>query len=119
MRTVWLVLLVLAACSARSPKQDLDLAVQRYNDSLRWKRFSEAASYLPEELQADFLSQRLEDEDRLHIDLLEIRAVSVVPNAEIPTYEVTLRAEAYVLPSTVVERLVVRQRWERQGDAWR
>jgi hypothetical protein len=111
------LLLVLSACLP-SGGQDLEIAVHRYNDGLRWKRFAEAASYLPPELRADFLADHLAKEDALHIDQIEVQAVSMVPDTEVPTFDVVLLAEAYVLPRTVLDRVVVKQRWQQSGPSW-
>src|SRR5688572_9169754 len=114
-----LFLLVLAsACATGASQETLDLAVHRYSDSLRWKRFSEAAAYLVPEARRAFLSRYLASEGDLHIDNLEVRGVSEVL-APLPTYDVTMIAEAYVLPSTVLSRIVMTQRWERGDNGWR
>ncbi len=115
-------LALLAACGGPAREgESLERAVHEFNNSLRWKRFAQAATYLPAELRDAFLAQRLLDEDLLHLDLLEVRGVTEVAQRledEPQAFEVTLLAQGYVLPRTVVERFVVRQRWEQAGQGW-
>jgi hypothetical protein len=109
--------LAMVGCSHASD-EPLDMAVHRYNDSLRWKRFSDAAGYLVPEARQTFLRRYLAAESDLFIDSLEVRGIAEVAAAT-PTYDVTVVGEAYVLPSTVLSRVVMTQRWELGETGWR
>jgi hypothetical protein len=115
------VALVTLGCScATSGGQSgsLDMAVHFYNEGLRWKRFAQAAQYVEETSRPDFLSRYLGSEDDLHIESLEVRAVNPLSEAAVPTFLVTVAAESYRLPSTVLEKVIMVQRWEQRGEAW-
>ncbi len=112
-----LVLVLSAGCASTNAEEPLQVAVNRYNDNLRWKRFAEAASYLLPEARRTFLARYLATETDLNIDSLEVRSVAEIP-AAVPTYEVTVVAEAYVLPSTVLSRVIMTQRWELGEAGW-
>jgi len=110
-----LVLASVLACATAST-QGLDAAVQLYNDGLRWKRLTQAAQFRAD--RAQFLARYLAAEDKLNIESLEVRAVSPVAGRELPTFDVTVVAEAYVLPSTVLARRVLTERWQEREGAW-
>jgi hypothetical protein len=108
----------LAAGCATTNDEPLDMAVSRYNESLRWKRFADAAAYLVPEARRAFLARYLASEEKLHIDSLEVRAIAEITGT-VPTYDVTVVAQTYVLPSTVVTRVIMTQRWELAENGWR
>ncbi len=109
-------LLGVAGCAAQSG-DELSRAVYQFNDSLRWKRFNTAASYLPTAKQAEFLARYLAHEPDLHIDRLEVQSVSRTDDT--PSYDVVVVAEAYLLPSTVLKRVVMVEHWQVDSDRWR
>lgn len=109
----------LAGCAPSASDMDLQRSVSVYNDSLRWKRFQVAASFIPPEARAAFLDRYLASEERLQIESLEVKSVAVVPGEKVPTFDVFVAASAYLLPSNVVERIVFTERWQQQEGAWR
>jgi len=112
-------LLILPACTAPETSQHLRASVQEYNQNLRWKRFSSAASYLIPDERAGFLKRYLAAEDDLHIQSIEVRGVSPAQSNDRKGADVTVVAESYLLPSTVVRRTTILQHWEQIGGTWR
>ena len=117
-RTALCLALAVAGCAASTPDATLDAAVETYNESLRWKRFDNAAAFLPAADQAEFLQRYTEAEDDLHIDAIEVRGARFDPNHEPPAATVTVVASAYRLPSTILRKVVITQRWELGAAGW-
>lgn len=90
-----------------------------YHQSLRWKRLDTAAQYRLAEERADFLARYLAVEDDLNIDTMEVRGVHFIPDSDPLAADVVLTAEAVLLPSNVLEKHVITERWELRGDTWR
>jgi len=93
-------------------------AASRYNDLLRWKKFPGAAAFLPAEERSDFLKRYLAVEDDLNIVNVEIVAVNWLSHEPVQRVEVTVTAESHMLPSTVIKKTVMVQRWEWRDSAW-
>ncbi|MEL6546837.1 MAG: hypothetical protein AAFQ82_19580, partial [Myxococcota bacterium] len=95
--------------------EGLKVAVNSYHDNLRWKRINNASTYrLPDE-RAEFLARYLAVEDDLSIDAIEVRGVTFVPNSEPLAADVVVTAEAYMLPSTVLKKHVITERWAHRS----
>lgn len=94
-------------------------AVNSYHDNLRWKRLSAASKYRVAEKRAGFMERYLAVEDDLSIDTIEVRDVTFLPESEPLTANVVVTAEAYLLPSTVLRKHVITERWEQRGEVWR
>ena len=110
---------VIFACAAQSSQQDtLREVVTQFNENLRWKRFDDAAKVMPQAEQAAFLQRSLADEELLAIHQLEIRALALDTSKESPTAEVKVLVEYNLLPSTVVKKKLVTEKWEQRGRAW-
>ena len=107
----------LVMCST-SANETLQSAVESYNAHLRWKRFSHAANYQPSDRRALFLQRYVASEDDLHIQSIEVQGVQILEDQPVPTADITAVAERYLLPSTVVEKVVMTQRWELRNGAW-
>jgi hypothetical protein len=119
-RTLALVALALAVgCGIGPAKSELDRAVMLYNDGIRWKRFEQAAAFVPPEARDAFLARYQASEDRLAVESIEVRRVVPVEGAERPTFDVTVVAAAYVLPSNVLSRQTIVERWQLADGAWR
>jgi hypothetical protein len=108
-----------AACAGRASEADLGRCVALYHDNIRWKRFTQAASFLPPEARQAFVERYLASEDRLEVESLEVRSVTPISGQERPTYDVAVVASAYLLPSTVLSRSILTERWQLIGGAWR
>ena len=113
------VLLGLGCATTRPSVATLKESIENFNDHLRWKRFSQAAGYLLPGEKADFLARYLEFEDDLSVENINIRDVSMLAGVSVPTAVVTVTAESYLLPSTVLEKQVITQRWEHIDKTWR
>ena len=118
-KTTWLLLaLMLAACATHSGANTLRESVNTYNQNLRWKRFANAAHYVPADQRAEFLQRYLQAEDDLFIQSMEVRNVSSYAVEGEQRADVVLVAEAYLLPSTVVEKITIVQKWHQVDGAW-
>jgi len=117
MRYLLMIFLTLVSCATPySNRKNLRQTVAAFYDDLRWKRFDNAAQRLPEEKQETFLQYCLDTENDLSIDSLEIR--SIILHNKNQTAQVILQAEYTLLPSTVVQKRRLAQRWKRDGNAW-
>ncbi|MEM6274181.1 MAG: hypothetical protein AAF735_02975 [Myxococcota bacterium] len=96
----------------------LKAAVDEYHSNLRWKRLNEASRYRAAERRAEFLARYLAVEDDLSIDTIEVRGVTFVPDSQPPAADVVISAEAYLLPSAILEKHVITERWELDGERW-
>lgn len=114
-------LLAAVTCSGcgHGPPGRLSVAVESYLNGLRWKRFHHSAAYVPADRQAEFLERYLAAEDDLHIESAEIRGVVLQPDEEFPTARVIVMAQAYLLPSMVLEKVIMVQTWQQRDGAWR
>ena len=108
----------LTSCASSGAGESLRDSVSAYNQNLRWKRFTSAASFIPKETRAEFLERYLDVEDDLHIQSMEVRNVTSYTKDGNPQADVVLVAEAYLLPSTVVEKLTIIQHWAHLDGAW-
>ncbi len=116
--TIGLLALSFSCASTATRRQALEPAVQSYNTLLRWKKFERAADYLPVEERADFIERYLAAEDDLYVESVEVRAISWLSDKPLPAAQVVVVANAYLLPSTVLEKYIIRQRWEYRGKKW-
>ena len=62
------------ACN-KATAEGLTRAVDQYNKSLRWKRFTQASMFVAPDVRSKFLERYLAAEDDLNIQSLEVRAV--------------------------------------------
>ncbi len=108
----------LGACAGGTSSKGLKVAVDGYHDSLRWKRLTNASTFRVPEERSNFLARYLAVEDDLSIDTIEIRGVTFVPDSDPPAADVVVTAQAYLLPSTVLHKHVITERWELRGEDW-
>jgi hypothetical protein len=117
MRYLLLIFLVVVSCGTpHSNRERLRKTVTKFYEDLRWKRFDSAAQHIPEDKQDTFLQHCLDTEDDLAIDNLEIRSVTLDDKHK--TAQVMLQAEYILLPSTVVQKRRLSQRWKKKSGAW-
>ncbi|MEZ4272752.1 MAG: hypothetical protein R3C68_15370 [Myxococcota bacterium] len=109
---------LLACASSSDASGTLHRAVNSYNELMRWKKFEQAAGYIPANKRADFLERYLAVEDDLFVESMEVRGITWVTTEDNPVVDVNVIANAYLLPSTVLEKVVMRQRWEFRNGAW-
>ncbi|MEO1172987.1 MAG: hypothetical protein AAFX94_13200 [Myxococcota bacterium] len=116
---VFVVMLTCACAGGAHKGKGLRVAVDSYHDSLRWKRLTAASRFRTADQRSEFLAKYLAVEEDLSIDSIEVRDVSFVPDSDPLAANVVLTAETYLLPSTVLKKHVITERWEQYGDAWR
>ena len=109
---------LLVSCASTNAGETLQESVSAYNQNLRWKRFNNASRFVPAESRAKFLERYLTAEDDLHIQSMEVRNVTSYTKDGNRVADVVLVAEAYLLPSTVVEKMTIVQRWAHVDGAW-
>ena len=108
----------LVSCASTNAGESLQASVSAYNQNLRWKRFTNASQFVPAESRAKFLERYLNAEDDLHIQSMEVRNVTPYTKDGNRLADVVLVAQAYILPSTVVEKLTIVQRWAHVDGSW-
>jgi len=109
---------LLSSCASSGAGETLQASVSAYNQNLRWKRFTNASRFVPAEARAKFLERYLSAEDDLHIQSMEVRDVTPYTKDGAQLADVVLVAEAYLLPSTIVEKLTIVQRWAHVDGTW-
>lgn len=110
------VLALAAAGCAGAPKRDqLMESVRAYNEGVRWERFTSAAVAVPPAERDQFLDEREELADDLRITDYEV--VRVASHAA--TADVQVKMTWFLDSRGTVHDTWIRQRWERQGKAWR
>ena len=94
--------------------------MKAYNELVRWKKYDSAGAFRTPEDRTAFMVRYLAVEDDLNVESMEIRSVVWPPvTAEQPiAAEVVIVASAYLLPSTVVEKVIIQQRWEFRDGRW-
>jgi len=108
----------MACAGAEANAEALQNAAKSYKRFLRWTQFEHAATFLPVQAQAAFLDRYMAAERDLNIQSIEVRAIDWRPEADSFKANVTVIAEVYRLPSTVVKKVVMIQRWELQQERW-
>ena len=109
------MVVALAGCGAGQQRAALMETVQSYNEGVRWQRFTAAAIAVPPAEREQFLDEREELADELRITEFEV--VRVAERGDRADIQVKL---TWFLESRgAVHDTWARQRWERQGSAWR
>lgn len=115
----------LSGCAAAANGKALQASVKGFNENLRWKRFTGAATFVPPQERNKFIAYYSGLEKDLFIQDLEIRNVHLInqtsedsPKEAIQKAQVVVMAEYYILPSTVVKRQPVTQEWEFRDGNW-
>lgn len=116
-RVAWIALTaaVATACGGAAQRDLLMESVHTYNDGVRWERFTAAAAVVPPAERDDFLDEREALADDLRITEVEI--VRVANRGQ--RADIQVKMSWYLDSRGTVNETWVRQRWERQGAAWR
>lgn len=102
-------------CGGAAPRDTLLETVQTYNDGVRWQRFAAAAVAVPPAEREQFLDERDQLAEDLRItDYEVVRVADHGARAEIQVKLTWFRDSEGTVHDTWA-----RQRWERQGGAWR
>ena len=111
------VLLATAAAGcAGGPQRDVLMeSVRTYNEGVRWARFTAAAVAVPPAERDQFLDEREALAEDLRITDYEV--VRVANHAR--TADVQVKMTWFLDSRGTVHDTWIRQRWERQGKAWR
>jgi hypothetical protein len=104
-----------AACGAAARRDVFMETVQTYNDGVRWERFTAAAVAVPPAERDQFLDEREELAEDLRIT--EVDIVRVANHGD--RADIQVKMSWYLDSQGTVNATWVRQRWERQGSAWR
>ena len=116
-RLAWVAFSIAAvtACGGAAQRDLLMESVHTYNEGVRWERFTAAAAVVPPAERDDFLDEREALADDLRITDVEI--VRVAARGE--RADIQVKMSWYLDSRGTVNETWVRQRWERQGAAWR
>ena len=110
-----ILVVAVAACGGAQRREALMETVQTYNEGVRWQRFTAAATAVPPAERDAFLDEREALADDLNITDYEV--VRVADRGD--RAEVQLKLTWFLDSRGSVHDTWVRQRWERQGAAWR
>ena len=107
------------SCATATSSKALQLAVQEFNQNLRWKRFHEAAILVAQDKRQEFIQHYLTIENDLFIQNLTVKNVEAKPGSPSnQAVNVLVVAEYYLLPSTIVRRQQITQEWAFQAGSW-
>lgn len=115
-RALFAVLAIAAGCGA--PQKDVDTlaeSVRSYNDGIRWQRYTIAATKILPGQRGQFVDERDELADDLHITDYEIVRVDTRSDREA---RVQVKVSWYLDSEGVVRDTTAIQTWERHGKAW-
>jgi hypothetical protein len=112
------VVLVVAACagSAQERNEALTDDVRSFQDGVRWKRYEEAAAFVPPDRREKFLDDRDEIDHDLRIDDFEVERVKVGSGASEAIVQV--RFTWHLDSVGAVHETVVDERWKKAGKSW-
>ncbi len=113
--TTVLVAVATAGCGAAASKDALLESVTAYNEGVRWQRFTAAAVAVPPAERDAFLDERERLADELKLTDYEL--VRVEPGERRASVQV--KVTWFRDSEGIVRDTWIRQRWERQGPAWR
>ena len=117
-RLPYLCLTVVLGCAATADNANLVTSVKTFNESMRWKRFQAAASFIPVTGRSSFLSRYRDTEEDLSIESIEIRNMELQETGGVQQAMVTVVSRSYLLPSTVLTTTRMTQHWELKNGAW-
>jgi len=107
---------LVAACAHAPRGEGLMDTVRTYNDGVRWQRFTAAAVAVPPRERDAFLDEREELAEDLRITDYEVVRVKDTGG---DVADVQIKVTWYKDSEGTVHDTWARQRWERQGKAWR
>jgi hypothetical protein len=106
---------VLGSCMEKK-KDALEMSIKDFNNSLRWKKYQDAAGYLPPELRGPFIEAAEKDEKDLNITDYEFKDQFV--DRELGKAVVRVKITWYKNNEAVEKSGHITQRWVARGDAW-
>lgn len=109
---------LLACATMGASSEDLKAAVTAYNQHLRWQRYSSAAAFLPSSQRQAFLTRYISAEDDLHVESIDVRNIQWAPHGDVPGADVIAVAQMNLLPSTIVHKVLLQERWELRHGNW-
>ncbi len=102
-------------CGGAAQRDVLMETVETYNDGVRWQRFTAAALAVPPAERDQFLDEREALAKDLRITDYEVVRVA----AHGDRAEIQVKLTWFLDSQGTVHDTWVRERWERQGAAWR
>jgi hypothetical protein len=113
-----MALLVFAGCFVPPPneKESLRDQVRSYHDALRWRRFAEAATFLPPDRRGRFLERVDGIKDDIEVSDYEVQ--STAPSAATGTIEVRIAIEWQSKRTGLLRKTELRESWRRVKDGW-
>lgn len=116
----WLLLVWgLAGCSGGAGKQNEDLLenVRTFQEGIRWRKYDQAAEYLPSAARERFLDTHDDIDSDFRIDDYELERVKVTGEHTRATVQV--KYTWHLESRGIVHDTVLEESWERQGKTWR
>jgi hypothetical protein len=123
LKTLALFALLLTACSGLAPSSsdtgDLMMALTNYTRLIRWQRWSDAATYVPEETKGQWLQEKMRGAQGLNIADVALAGVEQAgTNAEEAVAYV--RIAWYRGGDMTLRESVWKQQWKlARGEGWR
>lgn len=115
MKKLLLGLVLVAACHSAKGGETLGNSVRAYNDSVRWQKWDNAATFVPPRERSQFI----DDADLRAKDLriTDYEVVRVNKKAE-RVAEVQVKVSWYLDSEGKVHETQATQTWEKHGKAW-
>ncbi len=116
MRSVLLIVTLLAGCGANAGREALQDTVRVYNSQVRWMQWAGAARFVDPELRQDWLNAHTAHGETLRITDLTVNQVQQVGDGQEAT--VTIGVSWYRLPTMNLQFTAWEQRWKLVEGAW-
>ena len=112
-----LITVLLLACGAPQGRSENDLSesIQRFNDGMRWERFSMAAASIPPPQRSQFVDEM--DQRASDLKITDYEVVNVAPRGDREAH-VQIKLSWYKTSEGTVHETHALQTWERHGKAW-
>lgn len=113
-----MALVLLCACGAgQKANEDLINNIRSYEEGLRWRRYEQAADFVPPEERASFLDRREAIDKDLRIDDYEVVRVTLAEGHEEAVAQV--RYTWHLDTVGTVHETVMECRWKKEKPGWR
>lgn len=111
-------LVAVSGCFGYSTRDRVTFAAREYNEDVRWGRYDQAVSHIPQDRRERFLDQHKNFEDELEIADYDLTGIDIDQSGKRP--KVTAHVDyTWTLKSTgLVEKTSTVQTWEEQGGVW-
>ena len=96
-------------------QDQLQRSTMMYFDGIRWKKFSQAALFIPLENRIEFVQKREDARDEFTVTDCEVKGVLYDSGTETAVVEVEYKW--YKLPSMTIRTTRLQQKWEFK-DGW-